>query len=77
MPAQGGLVHISASSSCPEQKDPPLFGAGLEQDLLRNLIPIPQVTLQGPNLSHPDQPPSTDVNKIKNVIENPNIRIMD
>ncbi len=53
------VLHERLLTVLPEHGLPPLLGAGLEQVLLLDLTPPPQVLEQLVQLPHEDQPPLT------------------
>ena len=55
---QQWLLHSLLSTLSPEQSFPPQEGAGLLHNLVRCLVPPPQLLLHDPYLHEP-QPPST------------------
>ena len=59
IPSQTHSLHLEASDESPLQYLPPFWGLGLSQDLVRTLIPPPQLTLQSSNWLQLPQLPST------------------
>lgn len=53
------MVQSALSPVSPLQFIPPYFGAGFEQDLLRDFAPGPQLVEQVLHFDQADQPPST------------------
>ena len=59
IPSQTQLLHSEDSDDSPLQYLPPFWGLGLVQDLVRTLLPPPQLTLHSSDWLQLPQPPST------------------
>ena len=67
LPGQSLVLHAVSSRADPTHSCPPFDGEGLSHDLVRVILPDPQLLVHVPKFPHPPHPPSTKTHKMSHM----------